>query len=303
MMTIQDQRQKQIYQILLITFVLNLLVCAAKLVYGIATKSLSLEADGFHSLVDASSNVVAFFAVFFASRPPDEKHPYGHRKIEAMASLFISGMLFLVCYEILSGVYARIKNPVIPTISLLSFVIMFATLAVNYFVSRFEMKKGGELKSEVLLADAMHTRSDIFVSLSVLASFVGVLLKVPMVDWIVAFGLVLFIFFAAFKIITRSLNILLDAQIIDPQKIMVLVMQIKGIEHCHKIRSRGTQSGIFVDLHIHVDPMLTTEKSHELTHKVINTIKVAFPQVLDVLIHTEPSHPPSQNQPGYPQKK
>lgn len=298
MMTIQDQRQKQIYQILLITFVLNLLVCAAKLVYGIATKSLSLEADGFHSLVDASSNVVAFFAVFFASRPPDEKHPYGHRKIEAMASLFISGMLFLVCYEILSGVYARIKNPVIPTISLLSFVIMFATLAVNYFVSRFEMKKGGELKSEVLQADAMHTRSDIFVSLSVLASFVGVLLEVPMVDWIVAFGLVLFIFSAAFKIITRSLNILLDAQIIDPQKIMVLVMQIKGIEHCHKIRSRGTQSGTFVDLHIHVDPMLTTEKSHELTHKVINTIKVAFPQVQDVLIHTEPSHPPSQNQPG-----
>lgn len=298
MMTIQDRRQKQIYQILLITFVLNLLVCAAKLVYGIATKSLSLEADGFHSLVDASSNVVAFFAVFFASRPPDEKHPYGHRKIEAMASLFISGMLFLVCYEILSGVYARIKNPAIPTINGLSFAIMFATLAINYFVSRFEMKKSGELKSEVLLADAMHTRSDIFVSLSVLASFVGVLLEVPMVDWIVAFGLVLFIFFAAFKIITRSLNILLDAQIIDPQKIMVLVMQIKGIEHCHKIRSRGTQSGTFVDLHIHVDPMLTTEISHELTHKVINTIKVAFPQVLDVLIHTEPSHPPSQNQAG-----
>lgn len=281
---------KEVRKVLLITFFLNLAVSAAKLIYGIMTKSLSLEADGFHSLFDSASNVVALVGIFLAAKPPDKEHPYGHRKIETLASLGISFLLFATCYEIITNVIDRIQNPITPQIHTLSFVIMIITMAINYGVATYESKKGKKLKSDILLADAVHTRTDIFVSLSVIISFVAVLLKVPMVDIIIASIIVLFIIYAAWKIMHRSINVLLDAQPMDPDDIEKMVINIPGVKLCHKIRSRGTANGVFIDLHIHVDPLLSTEDSHTLTHKVIETLKNAHPEILDVLIHTEPAY-------------
>ncbi len=280
---------KQIKKVLIITFLLNLLVCVAKITYGSLTQSLSLTADGFHSLFDASSNIVGFVAVMLAFKPADEGHPYGHLKMESFASLGIAFLLFITCFELISDVSTRIQHPVTPEINLMSFVIMVSTMVINYVVARYEAKKGHELKSDFLLADSVHTRMDFFVSLSVIISFVSVLFHWPQLDIIMACVIILFIIYAAFKIIYQNFNILLDAQTIDPNEIEKVVLSISGIDLCHKIRSRGTQHGIFIDLHIHVHPLMTTEDSHRLTHQVIRTIKHRFPEVLDVLIHTEPS--------------
>lgn len=289
---IDETRQidKEVRKVLVITFFLNLLVSGAKLVYGMMTRSLSLEADGFHSLFDSAANIVALVGIFLASKPPDKEHPYGHRKIETLATLGISFLLFATCFEIISNVVDRIKNPVVPEIHVLSFVIMVATMIINYGVSTYESKKGKQLKSDILIADSIHTRTDIFVSFSVIVSFVAVLLKAPFVDIVIASGIVLFIIYAAWKIMYRSLNVLLDAQPMAPEDIENIVMKIPGIVLCHKIRSRGTANGVFVDLHIHVDPQLSTEDSHTLTHKVIKTLKDSHPEILDILIHTEPAY-------------
>lgn len=280
---------KKIMRVLLLTLFFNLVVCVAKLFYGIKTKSLSLEADGFHSLLDSSSNIVGLIGAYLAARPPDEGHPYGHRKIEALTSLSISFLLFMTCYEIISHVIGRIKNPVIPSVDTMSFAIMGITMAANFFVSRYEKREGTRLRSDILLADALHTRSDILVSISVILSFVAVLFHAPYLDGLIACGIVLYIFTIAFRILSGSVDVLLDARTIDPELVEDLVKKIPGIVRCHKIRSRGTRSGVFVDLHIHVDPNVTTEVSHKLTHDVIRTIKGHFPEVLDVLIHTEPA--------------
>ena len=280
---------KKVMQVLLLTLLFNLIVCIAKLFYGIKTKSLSLEADGFHSLLDSSSNVVGLIGAYLAFRPPDEGHPYGHRKIEALTSLSISFLLFITCYEIVSHVIARLKSPVLPEVNAVSFAIMGITIVLNVLVSRYEKREGIRLRSDILLADALHTRSDILVSISVVLSFVAVLFNVSFLDGVIASGIVLYIITIAFRILSGSLNVLLDARTIDPERVEEIVKKIPGIVRCHKIRSRGTRSGIFVDLHIHVDPNMTTEVSHKVTHDVIRTIKGHFPEVLDVLIHTEPA--------------
>jgi len=285
------QTDKEVKKILIIIFFLNLLVSGAKLFYGILTKVLSLEADGFHSLFDASSNIVALVGVYLASKPPDKEHPYGHKKIETLASLGISFLLFATCFELITNVIERVKYPITPEVTIISFAIMIVTMAINYGVCTYEAKKGKELKSDILIADSIHTRSDIFVSLSVLVSFGAVLLKIPVLDIVIASGIVLFIIYAAWKIMLRSINILLDAQPMDPDEIEKKVMDIPGIVLCHKVRSRGTSNGVFVDLHIHVDPLLSTEDSHTLTHKVISLLKESHPEILEVLIHTEPAYP------------
>lgn len=282
---------KQVLKVLWITLFLNAIVSIAKLIYGHITASISLQADGFHSLLDFSSNIVGIFGIILAAKPADEGHPYGHRKIETIASIGISFFLFFTSYELIITVWDRIKNPAIPHVDLLSFVIMGVTIGVNFFVAVYERRVGEKLKSDLLLADSSHTKSDLFVSLSVMASFVGVLLGIPWLDVAIAIGIVVFIFYVGFRILFNNLNVLLDAQTIDPEIITKMVLSVPGVQHCHKVRSRGTRNRVFLDLHIHVEPTMTTELSHELTHIVIRKIKKQFTEVADVLIHTEPAYP------------
>lgn len=288
--THQVSTQKETRKVLLITFLLNLAVALAKLAYGYYTKSLSLTADGYHSLFDSAANIVGIVALLLAFKPPDDDHPYGHQKIETIAALAIASLLFVTCFELISGVVDRLKNPQIPHVDLISFGVMISTLIINFGVSRYELLKSRELKSEILKADALHTSSDIYVTVAVLVSFVAVLLHFPKLDLLIACGIALFIVFTAFQIIYENFNVLLDGQQIDPTEIEKIVRSLPLIVDCHKIRSRGSPSGVFVDLHIHVDPHTTVEAAHRLTHQVIKRIKKQFPEVHDVLIHTEPSY-------------
>lgn len=285
------QRNQKIAQVLWITLGLNLMVAFLKLIYGRISHSLSLEADGFHSLFDSASNVIGFVSLRMAIKPPDDDHPYGHQKIETLATMGISLLLFVAGYEIINGAIDRLNHPMTPTISINNFIIMIFTMLVNLWVSDFEKKKGKELQSDFLLADALHTRSDFFISLSVLVSFVAILFHMVFLDIIIACGIVIVIGFVAYSILNRSIHVLLDAQSLNPDHVRSIVIRVAGIRSCHKIRSRGSAAGIFVDLHIQVDPQMTLDSAHHLTHQVIAAIKKEFPLVVDVLIHTEPAYP------------
>lgn len=158
-------RQKEINRVLFITFLLNLLVSAGKLLVGVFIHSLSMVADGIHSLVDASSNIVGFISVYFASKPADEDHPYGHQKFEVVAALGIALLMGVTCVEILRTAYGRFLHAqalVDPTPA--AFGVMLVTMGINSWVSWYESKKGMELHSAVLSADSAHTRSDILAS-------------------------------------------------------------------------------------------------------------------------------------------
>lgn len=282
---------KQVLKVLWVTLFLNALVSAAKLIYGHITHSISLEADGFHSLLDFSSNIVGIIGIILAAKPADEDHPYGHRKIETIGAIAISFLLFLTSTDLVLTIWGRIKNPSVPHVDVWSFVIMGVTIVVNFFVATYEKRVGERLKSDLLLADSTHTKSDLLVSVSVMASFAGVLFGVPWLDLAIACFIVVFIFYVGFRILSTNLNVLLDAQTIDPEIITKMVLSVPGVQHCHKVRSRGTRNRVFLDLHIHVEPTMTTELSHELTHIVIRKIKKQFTEVADVLIHTEPAYP------------
>ncbi|MCC6272275.1 MAG: cation transporter [Deltaproteobacteria bacterium] len=285
------ERSREVKRVLWITLLLNLLVCGLKLGYGYATHTLSMVADGYHSLLDSSSNIVGLVALFFASKPADRGHPYGHRKVEALGAMFISAMLFWACYEIASSAWARLHDHQNPEVTVYSFLIMVGTMAVNAWVSRYEHRRGHELHSQLLTADSAHTQSDVLASLAVLVALIGIKFKIPYVD-IGAAGLIaVFVGYSGYKIVLESLNTLLDSAQLDPRAVAQIVMQVPGIEKCHSIRSRGNATAIYMDLNIHVDPQLSTQEAHRLTHRVIAKIKEEIPEVLDVVVHTEPSSP------------
>lgn len=285
----ETSNYKQVRNVLAGILILNILVALAKLIFGKITNTSSMIADGYHSFSDGSSNVVGLIGIWIAARPADENHPYGHQKFETLSTIVISLLLFFVSYNILSDAYYRFKNPITPDINIYSFIVMIATLGVNLWVTTYEAKKGRELKSSILLSDAMHTRSDIYVSISVIVSLIAIRLGFVIIDTIIAGIIAILIIKAGLGILIPGINILSDASMIDSDNIYDLVIKVPQVQYCHKIRTRGKENYIMVDLHVGLDKTFTLEYSHKLAHEIEDMLKEKLEGVKEVIVHVEPA--------------
>lgn len=284
-----DARLPAIARVLGITLGLNLGVAVAKVAAGLWSSSLALVADGLHSVTDAASNVLGFLAIRVAARPPDRDHPYGHQKFETFAASAVALLLFLGCYEVAKQAVTRFFAPVPTHIGPLGFWVVGVTMVVNLFTTLYERREGRRLASELLIADSMHTRLDVFVSATVLVSLAATRYGYLIFDLLIALGICGFLAYASFRILRQNLTILADASILDPRKVAEAVREVPGVTGCHKVRTRGRPHQIFMDLHIQVEPGTDTVRSHAIVHAVQDRLRQAFPGLADIVIHTEPT--------------
>lgn len=289
------ERARAIRKVLWVTLLLNVLVAAAKLGVGLATGVLSLVADGLHSSLDGSSNVVGLLAIGAAGKPPDADHPYGHRKLETVAALGIGGLLAVASWEILGAAWHRLRAGTPPgDAGALGFVVMGLTILVNWYVSTYEAREGRRWRSEFLLADAAHTHSDLLVSLSVVMALVATRLGWGLVDVLASVFIVAWILRLSWKVIRPALGTLSDEARIDSAEIDRVARSIDGVLEVHRIRTRGHHDAVFVDLHVQVDPSQTVEAAHQVSHRVEDAIRAAWPEVRDVVTHLEPHGDPPE---------
>lgn len=283
-------RYLEIRRVLVMVLLLNWGVALAKLLLGLASRSASMTADGFHSFSDGISNMVGLVGVYVASRPRDEAHPYGHKKFETFFTLGIAFLLGLVCFELAREGFDRLFHPVTPEVSWLSFAVMISTLLVNFVVMGYEHRKGKVLQSDLLVSDAMHTRADILTSFSVIVSLVAVQLGWPVLDAVITLLIALFIGHAAYEIILESARVLCDESVIkDVSRIEEIVLSVKGVSSCHKIRSRGRADDIHLDLHVQMSGDISLEKAHATGHAIEGAIKDQVAGITDVIVHVEPA--------------
>ncbi len=280
---------KCVKKVLWVILFANLLVAILKIVIGNIIKSNSIAADGLHSLADGSSNIVGLIGIHFASKPVDKGHPYGHGKFEMLAGLFIAVMLFFIGIKVILNATDRIMNPVTPQITISSLVILIVTLCINIFVSRYEFTKGKKLNSQILISDSMHTKSDIYVSIGVLATLVCIKLGLPVIiDSIASFVVAAFIFHASYEIYVDNSGILLDKLAIDTNDIEIIVLSFNQVKNAHNIRSRGCGNDLYIDMHIMTEPEMSVEKSHELIHNIEEKIRTKIGKSVEVIAHLEP---------------
>ena len=272
---------------LIIILVLNLIIAGAKISYGYYSGILSITSDGYDSALDAIANLVAIIAVIIAKKPKDKQHPYGHAKIETFASILIGLSLIFVSYEILMSAYEKFINPTNIEISLISFIIMIGTLIVNIVLSHYEKRKGQQLGSDLLLADSKHTQSDILATSIVIIGLILMHLGLGIADPIISLIIVLLIIKTGISILKENLNILADANIIPTEDIQDNICDIEGVVNVHNIRSRGTTSNVFVDMHVVVDSSIPMKKAHEISETIEEKLKNEFTQIKEVLIHLE----------------
>ncbi|MBI4708497.1 MAG: cation transporter [Candidatus Omnitrophica bacterium] len=284
-----QEHYSKIRKVLLLILALNWLVAFAKIIYGLITHCSSMTADGFHSLSDGASNIIGIIGIHFACQPVDQDHPYGHKKYETFFSLGIAFMLFLLAFNLAKGGINRLFHPITPRIDAQSFLIMLITMLTNLWVMRYEHKKGKLLKSDILISDAMHTKADIFTSFSVIVTLVVVKLGYPILDPIATIFISIFIAHAGIDIIKESQAVLCDtAAILDCKKIENVVLEIKGVRACHKIRTRGRPDDIHVDLHVQVHPDMHVDNAHKISYAIEDTLKKVIPDITDVVVHIEP---------------
>ncbi len=297
-----DSTLQKIKWVLWVILFANLAVAGVKIVVGQLIQSASLTADGFHSLTDGISNIVGLIGIQFASQPIDEKHPYGHRKYEFVTGLFIGFMLLIIAALVLYEAIDKFAHPVSPDITIVSLIALIATLIINIFVCLYEYRQGQKLGSAILISDSLHTRSDVFVSISVLFTLLGIKFGLPpIIDPIASLVVAAFIIRAAVEIIRSTSEVLVDKAVADTDTIRNIALTFPEVHGVHDIRSRGTEQDLYIDMHVLIDPNMEVGESHKLCHEVEQKICQELQVKARVMIHMEPfrKHTPAHH--GNPQ--
>ena len=284
----RPERAGQVRSVLVGILVANLAVVAIKVTVGLAANSLAVLGDAVHSSVDSINNVLGLVVIWIASRGPDEDHPYGHQKFETLGALAIVGFLSVTGFEIVKGAIQRLAAGAPPVrVTSAQLVLLLATLAVNVVVATYEARRGRQLHSEILLADAAHTKADVVVTIGVVC---GVLLATAGFGWAdpvfalaVAGAIVVF----AYGIVARAIPVLVDTHVVPASSIKASAERVDGVTNAYSIRSRGSRHQAFAELTISVDPSASVEAAHEIADAVESRLRGQF-GLHEIVVHVEP---------------
>lgn len=276
-------------KVLIVTLLLNLLVMLLKGGVGWLTGSLSLLADALHSVTDSANNVLGLVTTRLSSPEPDRDHPYGHQKFEAVGALGIAAFLGIACFEIFQSVVERLLQGSQPVkIDAPQLWLLLIVLGVNIFVAFYERSVGHRVGSPILIADAKHTMSDVWVTISVLGGLIGVWLwNWQWLDMILAFPVALLVFWSGWSVIRDNLPWLVDEMAIAPEAIHAIAMQVPGVVNCHSIASRGLLGRqVFIEMHLIVDAVDVTT-AHQITEELEGQLEAKYGPAR-INIHVEP---------------
>lgn len=270
--------------------VANLAVVAAKAIVGLAAGSLAVLGDALHSSVDALNNVLGIVVVGVASKEPDEEHPYGHSKFETLGALTIVGLMSITCFELARDAVGRLAaaRPA-PLVTNLQLTLLLGTLVINVLVAWYENRRGRELGSDLLLADAAHTRADVFITVGVLVGLLFARRGISWVDPALAIVIAVFIMRVAFRIFQRAVPVLVDASAIPTGAIRDVAERVDGVRGAYGIRSRGGNNSAirYAEVTIAVDGTANVAAAHAIADQVEERLKRDL-NLAAVTVHVEP---------------
>lgn len=289
---VTEQNTTEVRKVTIYGLILNAVLTVLKIIIGYFGNSASVIADGVHSLSDCSTDIAVIIGVKYWNKAPDNDHPYGHRRIEAMISTFIGLALAAVGIFLIYGAIIKLHNKEYLIPEWTTFWIALLSILAKEILYRWTVKKADELKSTALKANAWHHRSDAISSIPV-ALAIGVTKydqSWAMLDPIASVAVSFFILQAAYMIAQPSLYELTDAGASEAalEKIKGIVTSVEGVQSVHCIRSRYHGNGLHVDLHIQVDPNITVKEGHAIAGHAKRHLLEDGPEIVDVLVHLEP---------------
>ncbi|MDO5403035.1 MAG: cation diffusion facilitator family transporter [Eubacteriales bacterium] len=283
-----------IKQVSLVGIIGNIILCGFKMFAGIAGKSGAMVSDAVHSLSDVFATFIAFLGVKISKRGADKAHPYGHERMECIASLIL-GLILLVTglgigkvglQNIFSGNYEELAIPGV--IALIAAIVSIVVKEAMYWYTRHYAKI---LNSAAFMADAWHHRSDAFSSIGSLIGIGGAMLGFPVLDAIASVVICLFILKVAFDILLDAVKKMLDTSCGDEYEIKLkeYILKQKDVVAVDLLHTRMFGNKVYVDLEISVDGNKTFREAHTVAENVHENVEKEFPNTKHIMIHVNPT--------------
>lgn len=282
-------RAREVRRVLRLVLWLNVLVVVVKVVVWALSGALSVMAEVFHSSLDATNNLFALALARVAAQAPDEDHPYGHQKFETLGALALVGILSITVFELVQHAILRAMAGVLPSadVSPWALGLMALSLVAGVAITRYEYAAAKRLGSDLLLADAAHTRSDVLTTLAVLVGLGAIRAGYPLADPVATILVALLIAHTGWEIIRETVPVLVDSRAVEPGRIEGLACQVEGVRAAYGIRSRGRRGERFAELTIAVDASLDVATSHAIADEVERRVARSV-GAREVVVHVEP---------------
>jgi cation diffusion facilitator family transporter len=277
---------------------INLLAAAVKLTIGLLSHSTVVRGDAYYTAIDALVDVMLLVFVRFSGKPPDARHPYGHAKFEAVAVAVVSVLIFAMLQDLGKHAWHAFKGESAPHYDPVYLLVLGLTLAGSAALAVYEVRMSRRLNNASLHADAYFTIGGCVLTALSILSLLGARSGLSWPDGVGAMLACLLILWAGWEVARDALASLTDEARLDEALVRETTLGVAGARDCHQIRSRGTRDQVHVDLHVQVDPRMTTLESHALAHSVEDVIMERFSSVVEVTVHIEPMRENGEMQSG-----
>ncbi len=288
---IDNQRYRQVRRVTIIGSVVDFLLGVVKILAGWLAHSQALIADGIHSLSDLATDFIVLYAAKHSHREADEDHPYGHGRIETLTTVGLGIALIVVAFGIGYDAVRRMNdvelllNPGVLALGV-AVVSVIAKEAIYHYTKNAAVK----LRSNMLLANAWHSRSDAISSIVVVLGVAGAMIGYPYLDAVAAIAVAVMIAKIGFDLIRASTKELIDTAL-EPEVVQAIrkeIFSVDGVRALHMLRSRRSGGDALVDLHVQVDPRISVSEGHQIGDTVRRRLLERVEEVTDVTVHIDP---------------
>jgi cation diffusion facilitator family transporter len=301
----REERQAATRRVTVVGAILNTILSIAQIIGGFATQSQALIADGFHSLSDLASDFVVLTATHLAHREADHNHPYGHGRIETLATVVLGLMLGGVAVGIFIPAWGRLfSGMALPTPKPIAIAFAAAAIIGKEALYHYTMHTARHLHSPMLKANAWHHRSDAISSVIVLLGIAGAQFGFPWLDPLAAIVVAIMILYMAGQLIMESTRELVDTGLSaeEVQEIQDFITGMDEVENIHLLRTRRMGGRVLADVHLQVNGRISVSEGHHIGETVMYRLRKRFPEIKDVIVHIDPEDDetthPSKNLPS-----
>ena len=288
-----NSRYLAIRRVTLVGSVLDFVLAVLKVVVGYTANSQALIADGIHSFSDLVTDFMVILAAKHGSQDADEKHPYGHGRFETIATVILGIALIGVAFGIAWEAFDRMFHPeelAVP--GMIAMAVAAVSVLSKEWIYHYTMHVAVKVRSDMLKANAWHSRSDAISSIIVVVGIGGAMAGLPYLDAIAAIGVGFMIAMIGWKLAMQSVHELVDSAL-DAERVKLIramISDIDGVDRVHELRTRKMGGEALMDLHIEVDPHLSVSEGHYISECVRQKVVSEFEEILDVLVHIDPEN-------------
>jgi cation diffusion facilitator family transporter len=288
-----QQRYREVRKVTLIGSAIDFILGAAKIIVGWLANSQALIADGIHSFSDLLTDFLVLYAAKHSHKAADEEHPYGHGRIETLATIGLGVSLIAIACGIAYDSVRRINRPEM-LLEPGGLALMIAVLSIisKEWIYRYTLAASRRLRSNMLLANAWHSRSDAISSIVVVLGIAGAMHGYPYLDAVAAVVVAVMIAKIGVNMVRSSSQELID-RALDKDELSAIraqILKVKGVRSLHMLRSRKSAGDAFIDVHIQVDPMLSVSEGHQIGEAVRRRLLDSIDIVSDVTVHIDPEN-------------